>query len=83
MLQKINIQGLYYIAHFDSIPSILENGILSHQNIENNAIKNRPIYNSEIVDRRQGRIVKDGLSLWNFANREHLNARINPKFERF
>lgn len=68
MVQKVNIQGLYYIAHFDNIPSILENGILSHHSIENNAIKNRPIYNLEVVDRRQGRIVKDGLSLWNFAN---------------
>ncbi len=68
MVQKINIQGLYYIAHFDNIPSILENGILSHQSRENNPRENRPIYNSEIVDRRQARIVKDGLSLWNFAN---------------
>ena len=68
MVQKINIQGLYYIAHFDNIPSILENGILSHQSRENNPRENRPIYNSEIVDRRQGRIVRDGLSLWNCVN---------------
>lgn len=68
MVQKINIQGLYYIAHFDNIPSILKNGILSHQSIENNAIENRPIYNSEIVHWHQGIIVKDRLSLWNFAN---------------
>jgi len=68
MVQKINIQGLYYIAHFDNIPSILKNGILSHRSIENSSRENRPIYNSEIVNIRQARIIKDGLSLWNFAN---------------
>lgn len=68
MVQKINIQGLYYIAHFENIPSILEKGILSHHSIENDTIKHQRIYNKEIVDLRQGRIVSNGLSLWNFAN---------------
>lgn len=68
MVQKIGIQGLYYIVHFDNIISILEKGILSHEIIEIEGLNNTPIYNSQIVDIRSRRIVSDNKSLWSFAN---------------
>lgn len=68
MVQKMGIQGLYYIVHFDNIISILEKGILSHEIIEREGLNNTPIYNSQIVDIRSRRIVSDNKSLWSFAN---------------
>lgn len=68
MVQKIGIQGLYYIVHLDNIISILEKGIFCHELIESEGLNNTPIYNSQIVDTRSRRIVSDNKSLWSFAN---------------
>ena len=40
------IKGLYYITHVDNLPSIANNGILSHQRIEELAIPFTPIYDT-------------------------------------
>lgn len=64
------IQGLYYIAHFDNLPSILERGILSHNQAERLGIPRRAIDNSQVNQRRSQRVVPDsgGKTLWDFAN---------------
>jgi len=63
-----NIIQLYYITHIDNVASILNHGILSHQEIENQRIPYVAIYNKEIVDRRQAKITPAGKSLWEYAN---------------
>ena len=63
MVQKIGIQGLYYIVHFDNIISILEKGIMCHELIESEGLNNTPIYNSQIVNSRSQRTVIDNKSL--------------------
>lgn len=63
------LQNLFYITHIDNIPSIIQNGILSHKQVENKNIKYTPIYAEEIVASRQEKAVpNDGRSLWHFAN---------------
>ncbi|MDI6756743.1 MAG: DarT ssDNA thymidine ADP-ribosyltransferase family protein, partial [Endomicrobiia bacterium] len=61
-------QGFYYITHIANIPSILKNGILSHDAIEKNNIAHLTIYDKEIVNIRKSVKTPDGECLWNFAN---------------
>lgn len=62
-------RGLYYITHIDNLPSILKNGILSHNEIEKQGIKNyTPIYNKEVINRRKSIKTPDGKTLWDYAN---------------
>jgi len=62
------IKELYYITHYENVPSILKRGIFCHQIIEEENIPFTPIYNKEIVSRRAQRQVSGGKSLWAFAN---------------
>ena len=62
------ITGLFYITHIENIPSILRNGILSHERILNEKIPYTPIYNEQIVTNRKKILAPDGRNLWNFAN---------------
>ena len=62
------IAGLFYITHIDNIPSILCNGILSHERIQNEHIPFTPIYDEQIVTNRKDIHTPDGRSLWNFTN---------------
>jgi O-acetyl-ADP-ribose deacetylase (regulator of RNase III) len=59
---------LYYITHVDNIPSILQNGILSHEEIEKRGIKFTAIYNKDVVNLRKGKKTPDNKSLWYYAN---------------
>ena len=59
---------LYYITHVDNIPSILQNGILSHEEIVKRGINFTPIYNLDVVNLRKDKITPDGKSLWYYAN---------------
>lgn len=59
---------LYYITHIDNIPSILHNGILSHEEIVKRGINFTPIYNKEVVNLRKGKLTPNGKSLWYYAN---------------
>lgn len=61
-------RGLYYITHIDNVPSILNNGILSHAEIERQSIKHTKVYDENIVSKRKERILQDGRSLWEYAN---------------
>ena len=67
-LAPIKVKELYYITHIDNVPSILQLGILSHATMESEGIPFTPIYNAEIVSKRQSITTPDGRSLWSFAN---------------
>ncbi len=69
-MAKSDIKNLYYITHINNIPSILNQGILCHrhQEVEKLNINFAPIYDSEIVSKRQDKCIADGSSIWNYAN---------------
>ena len=67
-MKRSQITGLYYITHIDNVPSILTQGILSHERIETENVQYTAIYNEEIVANRQLKQTPDGNSLWHFAN---------------
>jgi O-acetyl-ADP-ribose deacetylase (regulator of RNase III) len=63
------IKELYYITHIKNLPSILENGILSHLLIKEQKIDFTPIYEEEIVSKRRDKKVPGTDStLWDYAN---------------
>lgn len=62
------IKGLYYITHLDNIPSILENGILSHNLVVASDVSYTPIYDAQIVNNRRSKLAPNGKNLWDFAN---------------
>ena len=68
MAKKQHIKSLYYITHVNNLPSILQRGILSHEQVENQGVQTEPIYNKEIVGKRQLIKAPDGKNLWEFAN---------------
>lgn len=65
---RMDIRNLYYITHVDNLPSILENGILSHKRIEEEGVQPIRIYNTDIVNRRKEKNTPDRKSLWSYAN---------------
>ncbi len=66
--RKREIDGLYYIAHLKNLPSILRQGILSHQQILDRSLTFEPIYNADIVSNRRLKQTPDRRSLWEYAN---------------
>ena len=62
------VTGLFYITHIDNIPSLLEKGILSHEQIVSRNIQFKPIYDEGIVSNRRSIHTPDGRTLWNFTN---------------
>ncbi|ABX13054.1 DarT ssDNA thymidine ADP-ribosyltransferase family protein [Nitrosopumilus maritimus] len=60
-------QYLFYITHIDNIPSMLQNGILSHDQIVKQKLEYTSIYDSDIVSSRREKTA-NGKSLWYFAN---------------
>lgn len=67
-MSKAKIKSLYYITHINNLPSIFQHGILSHQQVIERGLSPTPIYNAEIVARRQQRSTPNGRSLWEYAN---------------
>jgi len=65
---KKTIAELYYIAHVNNLPSIIEKGILSHDTMLKQGINPTPISDEEIVQRRKEKTTPDGKSLWMYAN---------------
>lgn len=63
-----SIKGLYYITHIDNLPSILKQGILSHQLVQKLGITYTQIYDNAIVSNRKMKTAPDGKNLWEFAN---------------
>jgi hypothetical protein len=67
-MKRLQVKELYYITHIDNMPSILKQGILSHEQIQARNIPYTPIYDEEIVSNRRDIVTPDGRSLWSFAN---------------
>jgi hypothetical protein len=64
----IKPRGFYYITHIDNLPSILQRGILCHRAIEEEQIGFTKIYNEEIVNKRETKIIPNARELWNYVN---------------
>lgn len=64
----LKLRGLYYIAHIDNLPSILQNGIFCHRKVEEEKINFTPIYDEAIVKGRKDKKVTDKSNLWDFVN---------------
>lgn len=62
------VKSLYYISHIGNLTSILEHGILSHQQVEARGLRFEAVYNPEIVANRALRSTPEGKSLWEYAN---------------
>ncbi len=67
-MSRSPIKQLFYITHIDNIPSILERGIFSHEEIKKKGIKSEPIYDSQIVSKRHEKFTSNDRSLWSYAN---------------
>lgn len=67
-MPKSMVNNLFYITHINNLPSILQHGILSHQQVIDLGLQYTPVYNAEIVAHRKGRSTPDGKSLWEYAN---------------
>jgi hypothetical protein len=65
---RVRFRFLYYITHVANIPSILEQGILSHDQVAKRGIEFEPVYNSEIVSLRKGKSTPARKSLWEYTN---------------
>ena len=59
---------LFYITHINNLPSILQQGILSHNIIEKQKINFTKIYDEEIVSKRKDIRITNSKSLWEYAN---------------
>ena len=79
-MRRRNFKELFYITHIDNIPSMLKNGIFSHERIESTKIPFTRIYAEDIVSNRHKITVPDGRNLWHFAN-VYFQAR-NPMLYR-
>lgn len=67
-MPKLDIRELYYITHIDNLPSILARGVFSHERIETEGVHTTPIYDADIVSRRNQITAPDKRSLWSYAN---------------
>ena len=60
----IGIKGLYYITHIENLPSIMRRGILSHEQVKDEAIRYTPTYDEGIVAARKEKLVPGGRRLY-------------------
>lgn len=67
-MPKLDIRELYYITHIDNLPSILSRGVYSHERVEAEAVRSTPIYDADIVSRRNHIMTPDRRNLWSYAN---------------
>lgn len=68
MARKVDIKSLFYITHVENVPSMLQNGVLSHGAVEAQQVPFTPIYDSSIVSNRKEKSTPDRKSLWEYAN---------------
>ncbi|HTV48723.1 MAG TPA: DarT ssDNA thymidine ADP-ribosyltransferase family protein [Phycisphaerae bacterium] len=68
MARRAEIKGLFYITHIENVPSILKNGILSHDLVNSLQIPYKPIYDADIVSNRKNKATPERASLWEYAN---------------
>lgn len=67
-MRRSDIRNLYYITHIDNLSSILERGILSHEQIEKERVQPARIYHTDIVNRKREKNTPDRKSLWSYTN---------------
>ena len=67
-MPKLDIRELYYITHIGNLPSILARGVLSHAKMEAEGVHSTPIYDTDIVSRRNHIMTPDRKDLWSYAN---------------
>lgn len=67
MLLEETIKYLYHITHVNNIQSILEHGILSHNETKNKNINFNSIFNTEVIKKREARH-KGGRNLLDYSN---------------
>lgn len=65
--RRIPFGGLFYMAHIDNLKSILEIGILSHNDAHNKGIVNVDISNREINAKRERIEPRNGYSIHDYA----------------
>ena len=61
-------EELYYITHINSLRAIFEEGIVSHERIEQQSLSFTPVYSKRVVNGRKDRFTLDGKGLWHYAN---------------
>lgn len=62
------LPSLFYIAHQDNLASILEHGILSHDQVDAKGLRHHRVDDAGIVERRRTRQTEDRRSLTSYAN---------------
>lgn len=60
--------ALYYLCHIDNLESILKEGILSNQTIEDRGTAHQTIHNQEIIERRRNKTLPGGENLLGYVN---------------
>ena len=66
--RKKEVEGLYYITHVNNLPSILQQGILSHRQVLERQLDFTAVCNADIVSNRRLRFTPQQKSLWDYAN---------------
>ena len=67
-MPKLDRRELYYITHIDNLSSILARGVLSHTKMDAEGVHSTPIYDADIVSRRNQIMTPDTKYLWSYAN---------------
>lgn len=71
-MKREEIKELHYITHIDNVPTILQQGILSHQ--AGQRVPHKSVADEEVQSRRAARAIPGGLRLHQYANL-YFNAR--------
>ncbi|MGE0454255.1 MAG: DarT ssDNA thymidine ADP-ribosyltransferase family protein [Vicinamibacteria bacterium] len=66
--QHADMNAFYYITHVDNLLSIIEHGILSHDQVPIRGLAGKTVYDPEIVKRRAGKTTPTGKPLTSYAN---------------
>lgn len=75
-LRAADIDELHFITNIDNVPTILEYGILSHNEIRRRRLEHCSVADPEVQARRAIKVIPGGRKLHDYANL-YLNAR-NP-----
>lgn len=65
---RFRVSEFYYIAPLSNMPSILRDGILSNNKVNELELDHESIANEDIVNERRSRIVSEGRTLTSYAN---------------
>lgn len=80
-MEKADLTELQYITSINNVPSIIEHGILSYNQVKNKNINHHSVSMSEVQDRRKNKTITGGKPLHDYANL-YLSARNPMLFKR-